>query len=150
MYQLSQAEDSGNPVRYDTASVSIYIEDVNDSPPLFLHSPYIAHVVENAADLPRQASLCLPFCRLFISIAQTLPRTFPDDNLFCQPDGPASYRYYLSPKTACSLLMIFRGHMGTTETKLLFCRFVMKITAEDRDSSPYNNMKYSLKVRIYF
>ncbi len=48
-----QAEDSGNPVRYDTASVSIYIEDVNDCPPLFLHSPYVANVVENAADVPR-------------------------------------------------------------------------------------------------
>jgi hypothetical protein len=76
MYQLPQAEDSGNPVRYDTASVSIYIEDVNDSPPLFLHSPYIAHVVENAADLPRRASFCLPFCRLFTFIARGLCRGF--------------------------------------------------------------------------
>jgi hypothetical protein len=86
MHPLSQAEDSGNPVRYDTASVSIYIEDVNDSPPLFLHSPYIAHVVENAADLPRQASFGLPFCRLFTFIAhQTLPRIFQDCNLFNPP-----------------------------------------------------------------
>ena len=53
-YQLTiQAEDSGSPVRYDTASVSIYIEDVNDSPPIFLHSPYLAHVVENGEELPR-------------------------------------------------------------------------------------------------
>jgi hypothetical protein len=76
MHPLPQAEDSGNPVRYDTASVSIYIEDVNDSPPLFLHSPYIAHVVENAADLPRQASFCLPFCRLFTIITHGLCRGF--------------------------------------------------------------------------
>ena len=53
-YQLTiQAEDSGTPVRYDTASVSIYIEDVNDSPPIFLHSPYTAYVVENGEELPR-------------------------------------------------------------------------------------------------
>ena len=67
-YQLTiQAEDSGSPVRYDTASVSIYIEDVNDSPPIFLHSPYlaqvsrvirwqylkVAQVVENGEELPR-------------------------------------------------------------------------------------------------
>ena len=43
-YQLTiQAEDSGSPVRYDTAFVSIDIEDVNDSPPDFLHSPYLAY-----------------------------------------------------------------------------------------------------------
>ena len=53
-YQLTiQAEDSGVPVRYDTASVSIYIEDVNDSPPVFLNSPYLANVVENGEELPR-------------------------------------------------------------------------------------------------
>ena len=53
-YQLTiQAEDSGTPVRYDTASVSIYIEDVNDSPPVFLHSPYLAFLVENGDELPR-------------------------------------------------------------------------------------------------
>ena len=53
-YQLTiQAEDTGTPVRYDTASVSIYIEDVNDSPPLFRHSPYLAYVVENGEELPR-------------------------------------------------------------------------------------------------
>ena len=53
-YQLTiQAEDSGSPVRYDTASVSIYIEDVNDSPPVFLHSPYLAYLVENGEELPR-------------------------------------------------------------------------------------------------
>ena len=53
-YQLTiQAEDSGNPIKYDTASVSIYIEDVNDSPPIFLHSPYLAFIVENGAELPR-------------------------------------------------------------------------------------------------
>ena len=40
-------------MRYDTASVSIYIEDVNDSPPLFRHSPYLAYVVENGEELPR-------------------------------------------------------------------------------------------------
>ena len=28
-------------------------------------------------------------------------------------------------------------------------RFVMKITAEDRDSAPYNKMKYSLKVSVH-
>ncbi len=83
MYQLPQAEDSGNPVRYDTASVSIYIEDVNDSPPLFLHSPYIAHVVENAADLPRQASFCLHFLSSFHIICA---RTFPETGLFLQLD----------------------------------------------------------------
>lgn len=53
-YQLTiQAEDSGAPVRYDTASVSIYIEDINDSPPIFFHSPYTAYVVENGEELPR-------------------------------------------------------------------------------------------------
>ena len=54
-YQLTiQAEDNGAPVRYDTASVSIYVEDVNDSPPVFLHSPYLAYVVEgDSTELPR-------------------------------------------------------------------------------------------------
>ena len=50
-YQLP--EDGGSPVRYDTASVSMYIEDVNDSPPVFLHSLYLACLVENREELPR-------------------------------------------------------------------------------------------------
>ena len=33
--------------------VSIYIEDVNDSPPVFLHSPYTARLAESGAELPR-------------------------------------------------------------------------------------------------
>ena len=33
-------------MKYDTASVSIYIEDVNDSAPKFLDSPYHVRVVE--------------------------------------------------------------------------------------------------------
>ena len=46
---FSQAEDSGDPVKYDTASVSIYIEDVNDSAPKFLDSPYHVRVVEGGS-----------------------------------------------------------------------------------------------------
>ena len=57
-YQLTiQAEDSGSPVRYDTASVSIYIEDVNDSPPVFLHSPYLAYRPINGTTWTERLSL---------------------------------------------------------------------------------------------
>jgi hypothetical protein len=143
MYQFPQAEDSGNPVRYDTASVSIYIEDVNDSPPLFLHSPYLAHVVENAADLPRQASFVYFLSTFHIYCAWTLPRIFPDSKLF---HPPYLKHFDVTSKTPCR----YPGFALQLRTNILFRRFVMKITAEDRDSSPYNDMKYSLKVRIYF
>ena len=39
-------------VRYDTASVIISVENINDNPPLFLDSPYLAYVRENLMDLP--------------------------------------------------------------------------------------------------
>ncbi|XP_011183876.2 cadherin-related tumor suppressor [Zeugodacus cucurbitae] len=33
--------------RYDTAELTIIIMDINDNPPTFLHSPYLAYVMEN-------------------------------------------------------------------------------------------------------
>ncbi|CAG0906250.1 unnamed protein product, partial [Darwinula stevensoni] len=42
-----QAEDSGQEVRYDSCTVSITVKDVNDNPPVFLDSPYVAWVMED-------------------------------------------------------------------------------------------------------
>lgn len=50
-----QAEDSGVSVRYDTATVSIGITDINDNAPIFFHSPYYAYVQENLRNLPVHA-----------------------------------------------------------------------------------------------
>ncbi|XP_064481963.1 cadherin-related tumor suppressor-like [Ornithodoros turicata] len=47
-----QAEDSGNDVRYDTATVTITLTDVNDNAPVFLDSPYEVNVVENSDRVP--------------------------------------------------------------------------------------------------
>lgn len=41
-----QVEDSGNDVRYDTATATINILDINDNAPAFLDSPYYAYVIE--------------------------------------------------------------------------------------------------------
>ena len=41
-----QVEDSGNDVRYDTATATITILDINDNVPSFLDSPYVAYVME--------------------------------------------------------------------------------------------------------
>ncbi|OQR69060.1 cadherin-related tumor suppressor-like, partial [Tropilaelaps mercedesae] len=43
-----QAEDSASETRYDTASVSITLKDVNDRAPTFAHSPYEAALAENS------------------------------------------------------------------------------------------------------
>ncbi|KAG7305888.1 hypothetical protein JYU34_008433 [Plutella xylostella] len=43
-----RAEDCAeNDVRFDTAELSISIQDINDNPPTFLDSPYLAYVMEN-------------------------------------------------------------------------------------------------------
>lgn len=47
-----QAEDSGADVRYDSATVTISIMDINDNAPVFLDSPYLVYVMENMAVLP--------------------------------------------------------------------------------------------------
>ncbi|KAI5642703.1 cadherin domain-containing protein [Phthorimaea operculella] len=48
-YQLTiRAEDCAkDDVRFDTAELSISIQDINDNPPTFLDSPYLAYVMEN-------------------------------------------------------------------------------------------------------
>lgn len=38
---------SGDIVRSDTAEISISVSDINDNPPTFLDSPYLAYVMEN-------------------------------------------------------------------------------------------------------
>lgn len=38
---------NGGVVRSDSAEVSISISDINDNPPTFLDSPYLAYVMEN-------------------------------------------------------------------------------------------------------
>lgn len=38
---------SGDAVRSDTAEISISVSDINDNPPTFLDSPYLAYVMEN-------------------------------------------------------------------------------------------------------
>ncbi|XP_013390955.1 cadherin-related tumor suppressor-like [Lingula anatina] len=49
-----RAEDGGIEPRYDTATVTIEVTDVNDNTPTFRDSPYIAYVQEGvpASDLP--------------------------------------------------------------------------------------------------
>uniref|UniRef100_A0A182F4L6 Protocadherin-16 n=1 Tax=Anopheles albimanus TaxID=7167 RepID=A0A182F4L6_ANOAL len=39
--------DGGAEVRFDTARLSITITDINDNPPTFLDSPYLAYIMEN-------------------------------------------------------------------------------------------------------
>ncbi|OWR45848.1 cadherin protein [Danaus plexippus plexippus] len=48
-YILSiKAEDCGkDDIRFDTAELSISIQDINDNPPTFLDTPYLAYVMEN-------------------------------------------------------------------------------------------------------
>ena len=47
-----QAEDSGNDVRYDTATATVTVLDMNDNAPTFLHSPYVAYVMEENGEVP--------------------------------------------------------------------------------------------------
>ena len=47
-----QVEDSGSDVRYDSATATITILDINDNAPTFLDSPYVAYVMEEAEQLP--------------------------------------------------------------------------------------------------
>lgn len=47
-----QAEDSGNDVRYDTATATVTVLDMNDNAPTFLHSPYVAYVMEESGEVP--------------------------------------------------------------------------------------------------
>lgn len=51
-----RAEDSSNDdnenVRHDTATISISVGDINDNPPTFLDSPYLAYVMENVVSPP--------------------------------------------------------------------------------------------------
>lgn len=49
---MVRAEDcagdiNGDVVRSDTAEISILVSDINDNPPTFLDSPYLAYVMEN-------------------------------------------------------------------------------------------------------
>ena len=38
------AQDLGSPPRSDVTVVQVMVEDVNDSPPVFVDSPYVAYV----------------------------------------------------------------------------------------------------------
>ncbi|XP_049764628.1 cadherin-related tumor suppressor-like [Schistocerca cancellata] len=42
-----RATDSGRPARHDAATVAVAVRDINDNPPVFLDSPYLAYVMEN-------------------------------------------------------------------------------------------------------
>lgn len=41
------AAEIGKAPRGDTTQVAITVLDINDNPPVFLDSPYVAHVMEN-------------------------------------------------------------------------------------------------------
>ena len=86
-------------MKYDTASVSIYIEDVNDSAPKFLDTPYHVRVVEGYGDinqgiykyfyafLKKEASSVYFFnqlkkCQCFLVICMVLGNFFYDFCLF--------------------------------------------------------------------
>ncbi|KAA0192693.1 hypothetical protein HAZT_HAZT002491 [Hyalella azteca] len=56
-----QAEDSGGDVRYDSATVTISIMDINDNPPVFLDSPYLVYVMENMRGLPTSIATVTAF-----------------------------------------------------------------------------------------
>ncbi|XP_076362821.1 cadherin-related tumor suppressor-like [Tachypleus tridentatus] len=47
-----QAEDSAGDIRYDTATVTIAVTNINDNPPKFQNSPYEVHVMENLDHVP--------------------------------------------------------------------------------------------------
>lgn len=47
---LNSGEDSS--VRFDTACIVITVADINDNPPTFLDSPYLAYVMENVVPPP--------------------------------------------------------------------------------------------------
>ncbi len=52
-YSISvMAQDLGDPVLSDTASISMVVTDVNDNVPVFIDAPYMAYVAENVVDLP--------------------------------------------------------------------------------------------------
>ncbi|XP_014662017.1 PREDICTED: cadherin-related tumor suppressor-like [Priapulus caudatus] len=52
-YRLTvHAEDLGVEPRRDVAVVVVTVTDVNDSPPVFLHSPYVVYVLESIAETP--------------------------------------------------------------------------------------------------
>ena len=49
-----RAEDSNSEtlVRHDTATISVSVADINDNPPTFLDSPYLAYVMESVLPPP--------------------------------------------------------------------------------------------------
>ena len=42
----------GEPKRFDSATVTVTVSDVNDCAPLFMDSPYVAYVQENVQEVP--------------------------------------------------------------------------------------------------
>lgn len=46
------AGNSEDSLRHDTANISISIVDINDNPPTFLDSPYVAYIMENVVPSP--------------------------------------------------------------------------------------------------
>ena len=56
-----QAEDSGGDVRYDSATVTVSIMDINDNAPVFLDSPFLVYVMENMAGLPTSIATVTAF-----------------------------------------------------------------------------------------
>lgn len=46
------AGNSEDSVRHDAANISISIIDINDNPPTFLDSPYVAYIMENVVPSP--------------------------------------------------------------------------------------------------
>lgn len=46
------AGNSEESVRHDSANISISIIDINDNPPTFLDSPYVAYIMENVVPSP--------------------------------------------------------------------------------------------------
>lgn len=47
-----EENNAGENVRYDTATISIIVGDINDNPPTFLDSPYLSYVMENIIPPP--------------------------------------------------------------------------------------------------
>ena len=61
---------AGSGVRYDTASVTILILDINDNPPVFEHSPYTIRLLETNSLVKAPDTTAIPKSAIFVASAK--------------------------------------------------------------------------------